>query len=279
MMNLTTTTALLKAITTAANVDLQVHASWVDYDSPSTFTPGVTQSLIVAGAPTTTTIVGSPTGTKVRNIKDVNMRNNHASTSCVVEIQLTDGTTFVSMFKVTLAAGEVLAMNAEGVWFVYDVNGGVKVGASAASDTAAGIIALATQSDMETATSIITTVTPGRLKYHPGVAKAVMFTTGTATPVASTPPTYNCTLTDTGVGQLTVNFTVAFSSATAYCVVVNVEPISTTLTAIANVMRGYMRFGGMSGAGTCQVNCADWSATTNVIRDPISWHVVAYGDQ
>ena len=117
------------------------------------------------------------------------------------------------------------------------------------------------------------------MQYHPGVAKALMFTTGTATPVASTPPTYNCTLTDTNVGRLTVNFTIAFSAITAYTVQTSCEVISTTLTAAANMMQTYMRFGGQASAGACEVNCCDRTATTNVIRDPISWHIAAFGDQ
>ena len=76
-----------------------------------------------------------------------------------------------------------------------------------------------------------------------------------------------------------MNVTTAYSSATAYCVQVTNEIISTTLTAVANVMTPYMRFGGMSAAGTFQVNTCDHTATTQVIRDPISWHVTSWGDQ
>jgi hypothetical protein len=153
------------------------------------------------------------------------------------------------------------------------------MGASAASDTAAGLVTLATQAEMEAATSVANAVTPGRMRFHPGVAKSTLHTTGTATPVADANCTFNCTITDTNVGQLTVNFTVPFSDAGSYAVQVSVEIISVTLTAIANVMTGYMRFGGQASAASCQVNCCDHSATTQVIRDPISWHVVTFGDQ
>ena len=126
---------------------------------------------------------------------------------------------------------------------------------------------------------MIHAVVPGRVKYHPGVAKSILHTTGTATPVADASCTYGCTITDTNVGRLTVNFSTAFSAAGSYCVQVNVEVISTTLTAAANVMQGYMRFGGQASASSCEVNCCDRTVTTNVIRDPISWHVCSWGDQ
>jgi hypothetical protein len=83
-------------------------------------------------------------------------------------------------------------------------------------------------------------------------------------------------ITDNGVGDLTVTIATDFSSS-SWCCHVDVEPISTTFTAIANVMRGNIRFGGQA-AGTIRCTSLDWSATTNVIRDPISWHVVGFGD-
>lgn len=74
------------------------------------------------------------------------------------------------------------------------------------------ITGVAAQSDQETATSIVTVVTPGRQQYHPSAAKVWCFWTSitTTTILAS----YNVTsLTDGGTGLTTVNFTTSFSSA------------------------------------------------------------------
>jgi hypothetical protein len=82
----------------------------------------------------------------------------------------------------------------------------------AASDTVAGGIEIAVQAEMEAATDVVLAVTPGRMQYHPGVAKAwVKFTSLTTTAITAS---HNVTsLTDNGGGDTTVNFTTAFSSA------------------------------------------------------------------
>lgn len=70
---------------------------------------------------------------------------------------------------------------------------------------------VATQSNMETATSTTTVVTPGRVQYHPGVAKAFAYlTVSGGTP--SIQRSHNVTsVTDNGTGDLTITFTTAFS--------------------------------------------------------------------
>jgi len=278
MLNLDDSGSLVRVVTTGT-ADIEVHVSFVDFTiSGDVFLPDGQNTLITTA--TTTTICATPGGPpNRRNVKSIHIRNDHASAANTVTVEMTNGVTAVALFKVTLAAGEVCLMNDAGAWFVYDINGGVKVGASAASDTVAGLVMLATVAEMEAFTDVTKAVTPGRMKNHPGVAKSILHTTGTATPVANASCTYGCTITDSGVGRLTVNFSTAFSSAAGYCVQVTVEIISTTLTAAANVMQGYMRFGGQAGASSCEVNCSDLTATTNVIRDPISWAVVTYGDQ
>lgn len=266
MLLLKGASALVSVITDASS-DIEAHASWADNDAGA-LTYGTTNTTNITGA-TTTTVVPSPGANPVRNIRHLSFHNNHASTSCLLRVVHTDGTTTEEMVHATLLAGEALVFDQTGKWTHYDANGAAYT----------YLPPIATQAQMEAASDIATIVTPGRMQYHPGVAKAIMHTTGTATPVANANCTYGCTLTDTGVGQLTVNFNTAFSAAGAYEVQVNVEIISTTLTAIANVMRGYMRSGGQASASSCQVNCADFSATTNVIRDPTSWHVCVHGDQ
>lgn len=278
MLNLESTDKI--SLITSSTADIDVIVSYVDI---VTSTEAVTadKQLTAITSATTTDICAAPSAGTVRNVKGILVKNKHASTSNTVTPQINvSGTLYELAPDCILLFGESLTLNADGTWFHYDDNGGVYgQDLPAASDTVVGGIEIATQAELETGTDNTLAVTPGRVKYHQGVAKAVMFTTGTATPVAQTPPTYNCTLTDSGVGRLTVNFTTAFSATTAYTVQTNCEVISTTLTAAANVMQTYMRFGGQAAAGSCEVNCCDRTATTNVIRDPISWHVVAYGDQ
>lgn len=76
----------------------------------------------------------------------------------------------------------------------------------------------ADQTKMEAASDQNSFVTPGNQQYHPGIAKFfAQITYVTGTPSATT--SYNVSsLTDTGVGQVTVNFTKLFSS-TNFCVV------------------------------------------------------------
>jgi len=79
---------------------------------------------------------------------------------------------------------------------------------------------LATQANMETATSTTTLVTPGRVQNHPGVAKAWASLTG----VNNTNPTVNASHNVSSVvrdseGSYTVTFTTAFSSANFCCLV------------------------------------------------------------
>jgi hypothetical protein len=73
----------------------------------------------------------------------------------------------------------------------------------------------ATQAEQEAASITTAYTTPGRQQYHPSAAKAWVIFNGTGT-VAIT-ASYNVTsITDNGVGDYTVNFTTAFSAATAY---------------------------------------------------------------
>ena len=81
-------------------------------------------------------------------------------------------------------------------------------------DTPAGTTAAATQAEMEAASSTTVYVSPGRTKYHPGVAKFwVNFN-----PDATINGNYNVSsITDNGTGNWTVNLTTAFSSTADMC--------------------------------------------------------------
>lgn len=84
----------------------------------------------------------------------------------------------------------------------------VNVGSAGAFSTAVA----ASQSDQETGTSTTVYVSPGRQQYHPSAAKAwFSWTYSAGTPVID--QSYNVTsLTDTGVGVVVANLTVAMST-------------------------------------------------------------------
>ena len=84
-------------------------------------------------------------------------------------------------------------------------------GFPAASDTAAGVIEIAVQSEMETGTDTTRAVVPGRQHFHPSAAKAWVQFNGTGTVAIALSHNVG-SITDNGVGDYTVNFNTAFSS-------------------------------------------------------------------
>lgn len=104
----------------------------------------------------------------------------------------------------TLAAGDQVVYHYDGT----TVRGYI----SKADGTAVGT-GFATQAEQEAASSTTVAVPPGRQQYHPSAAKAwVSFNAAGGTP--SINGSYNVTsITDNGVGDYTVNWTTAFSTA------------------------------------------------------------------
>lgn len=81
----------------------------------------------------------------------------------------------------------------------------------AASDTVAGDIEIAIQSEMEAGTDATRAVTPGRQHFHPSAAKFWVQWTGNSTTILSS---YNMTsIADTGVGDADGTIATDFSSA------------------------------------------------------------------
>jgi hypothetical protein len=125
------------------------------------------------------------------------------------------------------------------------------------------VVPYGSQADMETATSNVKAVTPGRVVFNPGVSKAwVSFQgTGTVTILASMNVS---SITDNGTGDYTVNFTTAFSSA-AYAVATSVKSGSAGATLNINTTDGKATgsvrlLGSVSGSGAtdfaeCDVIC------------------------
>ena len=121
-MLLLTSTSDLVRVTTSAASDIEVYAAWVDH-SAGVFTPGRTNTASITTA-ATTTVVASPAASTQRNLKHLNITNNHASASCTVTVDHTDGTNPVELMAFTLLPGENMIFNEEGRWVHRDQNGG-----------------------------------------------------------------------------------------------------------------------------------------------------------
>ncbi len=125
-------------------------------------------------------------------------------------------------------------------------------------------VAPAAQSDQETATSTTLAVTPGRQHFHPSAAKAWVKCGVTGNILASRNVS---SITDTGTGDMVVNFTTSFSSAN-YCAVGNCEGNGSTAQII------YVKNGTMA-AGSCEFLSVNPSV---VLTDPGSWSAAFFGD-
>ena len=110
MIILASTADLVRVVTSHAAL-VEVHASYVDLNG-TTVTPGRLNTMISTA--TTTTVVASPASSTVRNIKHLNITNDHASQSCIVTVEHSDGTTIIELMSFTLLPGENMILNEEG---------------------------------------------------------------------------------------------------------------------------------------------------------------------
>lgn len=144
-----------------------------------------------------------------------------------------------------------------------------------ASDTVAGLIEVAIQSEQETGTDATRVVVPGRQEFHPSAAKFwVKWTGGSTTIVAS----YNMTsIANTGTGDADGTIATDFSGASWFGAV-------SILDASAAWDTSQTEFCGFDvhAAGTFGVLCAkmsDGPTAAASLENPDSWMVVGYGDQ
>jgi hypothetical protein len=122
MFNLTSTSDLLRVVTSAA-AQIEVHCSWADVvNATSAVTLGGEPVAHITTA-TTTTIVPAPALGSSRNVKHINITNDHPSASCKVEVEMTDGTTVIELMGFILLPGENMIMNEEGRWAHRDAQG------------------------------------------------------------------------------------------------------------------------------------------------------------
>lgn len=126
MLNLRQSAAdKIQLITSAAGA-IDVEPDWVDTDDvvtgSSNMQPdGIPLSITTA---TTTDIITTPGGSKVRNVKFLSIHNNSATVSNTVTVQKVRGGVTVVLKKLTLLIGETLTFS-EGVWYHYDALGAV----------------------------------------------------------------------------------------------------------------------------------------------------------
>ena len=116
MLLLTATTDLLRIVTSAA-ADVDVVAAYVDRDQSTFAVQGDGKQLTTITTATTTTVVSSPAASKTRNVKELCVRNTHASQVVDVTVLVeVSGPTQYELHKVTLQPGEALEY-IEGVGF------------------------------------------------------------------------------------------------------------------------------------------------------------------
>lgn len=263
MLTLGPSTSDLVRVVTGSAADVEASISYVTY---SNATPPVVQ--LVDGEPqasiTTATNTNLLTGaaSTYTVIKGINLFNRSA-TSTTVSVEHNDASDTVALVFCTLLQNEALTFTESGLWVHYDANGGAYPNVGVA----------AVQSDQETATSTIKFVSPGTQQYHPSACKAWVTAGVTGNILAS----YNITsLTDTGTGDIAVTINVDFSSAT-YAVAMAVQRINST-AAEANERIGTIKTASLA-AGSFSMDCWDTTTTTNMVKDPTTWHAVCFGDQ
>lgn len=116
MLLLTTTSSLLKVVTSAAG-DIQGHVSYVDINDPTVISHGT--NFVIPTA-TTTTVVTSPAASTQRNVKGLYITNNSSSVSQNISVLHTDGTTQVELMQFILLPGENLGYREDGSWVHRD---------------------------------------------------------------------------------------------------------------------------------------------------------------
>lgn len=132
-----------------------------------------------------------------------------------------------------------------------------------ATDSAEGLIEIATAAEITTGTDVVRAVTPGRQQAHASAAKFWLKNVGTG---ASQPTvSYNITsITDTGTGVLTVTIATDFSSGD-YVVVTG------------NDSAALVVFTSNFAAGSFRLNAVTIAA--GVATDPTNYYAVGYGTQ
>lgn len=95
-------------LVTSAAATVDVFASWVDLLASGSGDPTPGRTLTSISSATTTDVVAVPAASMVRNVKEITIRNTHASLSTDVTLLVNLNATTGQLNKTTLAAGEAL---------------------------------------------------------------------------------------------------------------------------------------------------------------------------
>jgi hypothetical protein len=124
MILLNSTSSKLQLITSQAG-SIAVQVSAIDISAGVQSFPTLANIAAIVTA-TTTDIVASPSASTTRNVKDISIRNTHATISNIVTIQHTDGVTPLQKFSALLLAGDTCIYDQAGDYSIYDTNGALK---------------------------------------------------------------------------------------------------------------------------------------------------------
>ncbi len=133
---------------------------------------------------------------------------------------------------------------------------------------------IATQAQMETGTETgHYQVVPGRVQYHPGVAKFWAKATGNSTTVLAS---HNLTSwADTGTGVADATIATDFSGVN-WCAISDTENTDASIDDASDCQHSMIALGGQA-AGTLKLTAANGGGGAAV--DPTSWYVAGWGDQ
>lgn len=117
MINLLNSATDLLSVTQSAAGTLDIYATWVDLASNGSGDPTPSRTVTAMTTATTTTIVATPAASTVRNVREIYIRNKHATLATDVTVNFNVNGTLYELYKTTLAAGEGLAYSEEYSWF------------------------------------------------------------------------------------------------------------------------------------------------------------------
>lgn len=146
---------------------------------------------------------------------------------------------------------------------------------AAASDTAAGKIEIAVQSEMEAGSDNTRAVPPGRQHFHPSAAKFWVYWTGNSTTMLAS---YNMTsIADTAVGDADGTINTDFADAN-WCGQVATNDAGTDGWDADSIQSSGFN---ARAAGTFGVLCGfiiDGGTAAAALTDPDQWNVIGFGD-
>ena len=252
-------------VVTDASADIEVDVSWMDASTSTWAVNGGDSDPLTSITTATTTPIKTGAASTLRSIRNLSLRNNHASTSCNITVQKTDGTDTVTLFKCNLLAGELAVRTATGQWLHYDANGGIYPSIGAA----------ASQAEMEAGTATDRYVTPQGVNWHPGVCKSWAKSKLSAG-VPQMTVTWNMTsITDSAVCRVTPVIATDFSGAD-YVILYGFECNTTTYSATTTALIPTVRNATPTATQfTIDLVEIDIGQTT----DPASWFWACWGDQ